>query len=60
MARLHGELGEGEHGAGIGRQIVLGDEFDFFAEHAARLVDPIEERDLKPASAYLPPLRLGR
>ena len=43
---LRGELGEGEHRARIGRLIVLGDEFDLFSEHAARLVDAIE-RDLR-------------
>ena len=30
--RLHGELGEGEHGTGIGRLVVLGDEFDLLAK----------------------------
>ena len=42
---LCGELREGEHPARIGRLVVLGDEFDLFAEHPARLVDAIE-RDL--------------
>ena len=43
---LRGELREGEHGARIGRLVVLGDEFDLFAEHAAGFVDPVE-RDLR-------------
>ena len=43
--RLRRELGEGEHGAGIGRLVVLGDEFDLFSQNAARFVHSIE-RDL--------------
>ena len=43
---LRRELGEGEHGARIGGLVVLGDEFDRLAEHAARLIDPVE-RDFR-------------
>ena len=53
------ELGEGQHGAGIGGLVVLGDEFHRLAEHAAGLVDRVQ-RDLgarqreAPASAPVP------
>ena len=54
--RLRAKLGEGEHRAGIGRLVVLGDEFDLFSHNAARLVDPIE-RDLGAGQRIFPTVR---
>ena len=43
---LGGELGERQHDAGIGGLIVLDDQFELLAEHAAGLVDGFE-RELR-------------
>ena len=55
--RLRGQLGERQHDAGIGGLIVLDDEFDLLAEHAAGLVDG-REREL--GAVLRPKPLLGR
>ena len=39
---LRRQFREGEHDAGVGRLVVLDDELDLLAQHAARLVDGVE------------------
>ena len=42
MSGLRGEFGECQHDAGIGGLVVLDDQFELLAEHAAGLVDGLE------------------
>jgi len=42
--RLRGELGEGEHRAGVGRLVVFLDDLDLLAHDAAGLVDPLQRQ----------------
>ena len=39
---LRRELGKGEHGAGIGRLVVLCDELELFSQHTTGFIDAIE------------------
>ena len=57
MSGLRGQFGKRQHDAGIGGLIVLDDQFDLLAEHAAGLVDR-GEREL--GAVLRPKALLGR